>query len=119
MYNSLLSDRPSPPQNLRVVEVYKDYVIVAWDVPASDGGSEITAYIVEKRDAKREAFVNAGTVEPDTLQFKVPKLVESNKYFFRVYAENEVGRSDPASIDDPVTAKLPFGMLHTIFYERT
>ena len=44
-------------QNLRVTETNVDYVVIAWDVPESDGGSPITGYVVEKRDIKRSAFV--------------------------------------------------------------
>ena len=101
-------DKPSPPQNLQVTEQFKDFITIAWDIPESDGGSPITGYIVEKCDVKRKSWVNAGRVDAKTLTLKVTKLVEGNEYMFRVYAENDIGKSDPGEIEQPVMAKLPF-----------
>ena len=109
-----IADRPSPPQSLRVTEVYKDFVVVEWDVPETDGGSPLISYTVEKRDMKRAAFVKVEETKPNVLTLKIPKLVEGNQYMVRVCAENDVGTSDWAELPEPVTAKLPFGMYHII-----
>lgn len=106
---AIFPDKPSPPRNLHVKEVYKDYIVVGWEVPESDGGSPITGYVVEKRDAKRTAYVKAATVEGKTFSLKVPKLVEGNEYYFQVCAENEIGQSDWTMTDQPIKARLPFG----------
>ena len=53
-------DRPDPPRNLRATEVYKDYIVIAWDGPETDGGCPITEYKVEKCDAEKQAFFSAG-----------------------------------------------------------
>ena len=53
-------DRPDPPRNLRATEVYKDYIVIAWDEPETDGGCPITEYKVEKCDAEKQAFFSAG-----------------------------------------------------------
>ena len=103
------TDKPSPPRSLRVTEVFKDYVIVQWDVPESDGGSEITSYTIEKRDMKRSAFIKVDETRADQLTLKVPKLVEGNMYMVRVCAENAIGASDWTELDEPVKARLPFG----------
>ena len=92
-----------------MTEVYKDFVVLAWDVPEQDGGSAITGYTVEKRDMKRAAYVKVEKTDSQTLTLKVPKLVEGSVYSFRVNAENEVGISDWTELPEPVTAKLPFG----------
>ena len=104
-----LSDKPSPPRNVRVTEYHKDHMVVCWDVPENDGGSNLTGYTVEKRDMKRAAFVKAGAVNGTTLTLKVTRLVEGNEYLFRVCAENDIGTSDWATMDEAVKAKLPFG----------
>ena len=36
--------------------------------------------------------------------------MEGEKYFVRVAAENQVGRGYHLETDQPITAKLPFGM---------
>ena len=44
------ADPPSSPRDLRVVGFDIDYVSLSWKEPVSDGGSEVTAYVVERRD---------------------------------------------------------------------
>lgn len=46
-------DCPSSPRNLTVTDVAEDSVSISWEIPEDDGGSPITGYIVEKRDATR------------------------------------------------------------------
>ena len=84
--------------------------MVQWDAPESDGGSPITKYKVEKRDATRTAYVQVEEVDGKTLKVKVSKPTEGNKYFFQVAAENDNGLSDWTETTEPVEAKLPFGM---------
>ncbi len=48
-------------------------------------------------------------MDADTLAFKVTKLREGNEYQFKVTAENKIGESEPVSLPEGVTAKLPFG----------
>ncbi len=103
------ADKPSAPQNLRVTEVYKDYVVISWDAPKQDGGSPIKGYTIERADAKRRNFTSAGTVDADTFSFKVTKLYEGSEYLFSVSAENAIGQSEPAMLQEPVKARLPFG----------
>ena len=98
-----------PPRNLAVAEVYKDYITVVWEEPENDGGSAITGYLVEKADGKRRNFTSAGSTDAQTLKMKVTKLYEGNEYLFRVIAENAIGQSEPVTMDEPITAKLPFG----------
>jgi len=105
----MFADKPSPPRNLRVTETSKEFMVVAWEVPESDGGSPITKYKVEKRDATRTVYVQAEDVDGKTLKAKMTKLTEGNKYFFRVAAENEIGLSDWTETTEPVEAKMPFG----------
>ncbi len=102
-------DRPDPPRNLRATEVYSDYIVMAWDEPESDGGAPITEYQVEKCDAAKQAFFSAGNTDAATRTLKVTKLIEGHDYNFRVYAENEIGQSDPCASTEPIKARLPFG----------
>ena len=39
---------PSPPRNVRAVEVDKDFVVLEWDEPESDGGVEVVEFLIEK-----------------------------------------------------------------------
>ncbi len=109
LYNA--SDKPGPPRNLRIKEVNKDYLVIAWDAPESDGGERITGYTIEKRDARKTNYISSGSVDGDSLEFKVTKLIEGNEYYVRVSSENKIGQSEPAETSEPVKARLPFGRL--------
>ena len=90
-------------------EVNKDYVVIVWDEPESDGGSPITEYLVEKKDAAKKTYIKADNTDSLTRELKVTKLVEGKEYDIRVFAENEIGQSEPAGLPSPVKARLPFG----------
>ena len=106
----LPTDEPDAPKNLRVKDYWTDFIHVTWDAPSSDGGSPLTGYIIEKRDAMRTTWVKAGTVPADVTEFKAGGLFEGGSYTFRVFAENKVGPSQTAAeLDHPCTAKMPFG----------
>jgi len=93
-----------------VTEVGRDYVILAWEPPRSDGNEKLLGYEVEKSMAAGGGtFVSAGYVDVDTLTFRVTRLHEGCNYLFRVSAENRVGLSQPTCTERPVTVKLPFG----------
>ena len=93
------------------MEVYKDYITISWEAPESNGGSPIVQYIVEKRDVTRSSgmWVLAGTVDAAEFRFRTTKLFQGNDYQFRVFAENQVGPGEPATMIEAVTAKLPYG----------
>lgn len=101
--------KPLPPRNLRVVEVDSAYMVIEWETPEGDGGSPVTGFTVEKRDAKRDDFTHVATVDARTTKFRVTRLFEGTEYFFRVFAENEAGLSAPCSTQQPVKAKPPYG----------
>lgn len=84
-----------------------------WLPPADNGGGDILRYIVEKRDATRRSWQKVG--ETKNLEITADKLVEGNQYFFRVFAENEYGVSEPVELPEPVTAKNQFGELFLCF----
>ena len=79
-----------------------------WDIPEDDGGSEITGYIVEKKDVTKNRSWSEVNSPTEELTFVVPKLLEGNQYLFRVSAQNMYGTSDPVELAEPVTAKNPY-----------
>ena len=82
---------------------------VKWTPPKSDGGAEITGYVVQQKEklALRWTPVNAVTVMETS--FKVTGLVQKNEYEFRVVAENKAGFGQPSDASDAVLAKPPYG----------
>ena len=115
-FNVIVTDKPSAPQALEVVEVTKDSCSLRWEPPEFNGGADILHYVVEKRDASKTSWFAADTLDGATLECVVSKLFEGNQYYFRVMAENKVGPGPAAEISEPVTACLPFGtFLSNIF----
>uniref|UniRef100_A0A668AVB7 Fibronectin type-III domain-containing protein n=1 Tax=Myripristis murdjan TaxID=586833 RepID=A0A668AVB7_9TELE len=48
------ADRPLPPRNVVVSDIKAESCYLTWDAPEDNGGSEITNYIVERRDASKK-----------------------------------------------------------------
>ncbi|CAH8611737.1 unnamed protein product [Heterobilharzia americana] len=109
-----LCDRPQPPMSIEVTENRgEDWIEVKWERPASDGGSKLTRYIIERRVvaggqtmAVRETnWSNVGQTGPYDDHFRIQKCVPGIVYSFRVFAENEIGMSDPTEIESPYQMK--------------
>ena len=100
-----LTDKPGPPSQLRSKDVTEDSVTLAWAAPRQDGGSPVTGYIVEKREAMRMVWQTVGSTA-DT-EFRVPRLTEGMNYVFRVSAENKLGPGQPEELTSSITAKSP------------
>lgn len=49
--------------------------------------------------------MRAGTVRPTTLSFKMENLAKNGMYYFRIYAENMIGQSQPLQNEAPIEAK--------------
>ncbi|KAI6175533.1 hypothetical protein M3Y97_00699600 [Aphelenchoides bicaudatus] len=104
-----VQDRPSPPEGpLQVENITKDGCTLSWNPPKDDGGSEITNYVVERREVNSNAWVPVSQFATGTT-CTVNKLHEGHSYEFRVMAQNALGVSDPLNTDGPITAKDPFG----------
>lgn len=107
-FQVIVLDRPGPPLGPLVYEeVTASSVTVSWKPPQDNGGSEITAYVIEKRDLSHGGgWVPAVTyVNAKNTHSIVPRLLEGTKYEFRVMAENLQGRSDPLTSESSIVAK--------------
>lgn len=103
----LYVDKPSVPQELTAPEVNAESITLNWQPPADNGGSEILEYSIEKKEFNRRTWQQVGTTKD--LTFTIPKLLEGNKYFFKVAARNDIGIGEAAELTEAITAKNPFG----------
>ena len=99
---------PGQPKNLQVIGASPNHIEIRWRSPEKDGGTSISGYNVEKKDINRPDFLFVANVNPTVRNYKVTRLFENTDYLFRVFAENKVGVGEPITLDEPVTAKLPF-----------
>ncbi|XP_031619547.1 titin-like isoform X4 [Contarinia nasturtii] len=96
---------PSPPQNLTAMSVTSKSVTLQWEPPLSNGGSDLTGYVVEKRLATLSSSIKwtrVVTLDSYCLQYCIDNLKEKSEYVFRVLAENEAGLSAPATTENIV-----------------
>uniref|UniRef100_A0A452HGU6 Titin n=1 Tax=Gopherus agassizii TaxID=38772 RepID=A0A452HGU6_9SAUR len=87
---------PLPPNAPEVSAITKDSMIVVWERPASDGGSEILGYVLEKRDKEGIRWTRCNKRLVSELRYRVTGLIENHDYEYRVSAENAAGLSEPS-----------------------
>ena len=81
-----------------------------WDEPESDGGCDLTQYVVEMREGSRRTWQRAGVSSlADERRYSALTLSAGQQYAFRVAAENRVGVGDWAEMMQSVTAKSAHG----------
>lgn len=108
----ILIDAPDAPRDLTVTGTNKGQITVRWAKPKFDGGSPITAYVIDIRCPPNPEYENVGKVDGETNTFTVDDLKDGGKYYVRVRAENPAGLSESAAeLKKAAVAKLPFGEL--------
>jgi len=100
-------DPPSKPGRPTPLNWDKDFVELEWKKPESDGGAEITKYIIEKRDMDGRGWSKCGECDAK-LKTKVTDVEEGHEYQFRVIAVNKAGPSEPSDPSEPVVCKPRF-----------
>ncbi|XP_029953163.1 titin-like [Salarias fasciatus] len=98
---------PSPPTDVEVTSATNDTMTVCWKRPASDGGSRISGYIIEKREKHGVRWVRVNKKPVYDLRVKASCLHEGCEYEFRVFAENAAGLSEPSDPSPLTLAEDP------------
>lgn len=92
----------------------KNSVIISWKPPTDDGGCLITNYIVEKHEDKEGEEWELVSSSVNSTSCRVPNLTDSSGYYFRVYAQNRYGNSEPLELTSAILIKSQLGI--TFFY---
>ncbi|MEQ2173694.1 hypothetical protein GOODEAATRI_000010 [Goodea atripinnis] len=109
-FNVEIYDKPDIPQGPIVLDsLLKNSVIISWKPPKDDGGCMITNYIVEKREDKEGMEWELVSSSINSTSCRVPNLIDSAGYFFRVYAQNRYGNSEPLELSSPILIKSQLG----------
>jgi titin len=73
---SAQAEPPGPVRALQITDVDKTSVSLSWTPPSSDGGSELTGYVIEKRATGSVRWSAAGKVDAGRQKFTVVDLIE-------------------------------------------
>ncbi|KAK6472499.1 myosin-binding protein C [Huso huso] len=92
-------DKPGPPQNLKITDVWGFNVALEWKPPKDNGNCEITGYTIQKADKKTMEWFNVYEHYRRT-NCVASDLIMGNEYIFRVFAVNMCGLSE-----EPCTSK--------------
>lgn len=87
-------------------------IFLNWDDPVDNGGSDLTGFLVERRDAKMHTWRQP--VETTSSKCECMGIVEGQVYVFRVMAKNKYGLGPPVELP-PITAVDPEGEEDTSF----
>ena len=105
----IISVKPSTPVGpVEFSDIQKTSVVITWQPSEDDGGSPLTGYYIEMREAPKSSWQRVTTVNADVTSYCVQNVKEKKEYFFKIFAENNVGRSD-ALVSAGVTIKSQFG----------
>ncbi|XP_028423054.1 myosin-binding protein C, fast-type isoform X5 [Perca flavescens] len=90
-------DKPGPPLNVKVTEVWGFNAALEWAPPKDDGNCEITGYTIQKADLKTKEWF---TVYEHNRRANctASDLIMGNEYMFRVFSENICGLSEEARL---------------------
>ncbi|XP_030610505.1 myosin binding protein Cb isoform X2 [Archocentrus centrarchus] len=86
-------DKPGPPLNVRVTDVWGFNAALEWEPPKDDGNCDISGYTIQKADMKTKEWFTVYEHNRRT-NSTVSDLVMGNEYMFRIYSENLCGLSE-------------------------
>ncbi|XP_053447674.1 myosin-binding protein H-like isoform X2 [Nycticebus coucang] len=95
------SERPGPPQSIKLVDVWGFSATLEWTPPQDTGNTALLGYTVQKADTKSGLWFTVLERYHRTSCI-VSDLIIGNSYAFRVFAENQCGLSETA----PITTEL-------------
>lgn len=101
----LVCEVPLPPHKLEVIDVTKSTVTLGWEKPEHDGGSRLTAYVIEACKFGTDKWMKVATLKLTDFEHTIEKLNENEQYLFRIRAINSRGASEPKELITAVTVQ--------------
>ncbi|XP_006899417.1 PREDICTED: myosin-binding protein H-like [Elephantulus edwardii] len=93
----LVIEKPGPPQNIKLVDVWGFNATLEWTPPQDTGNTALLGYTVQKADSKSGLWFTV-LEHYHCTRYTVSDLIIGNSYAFRVFAENQCGLSETATV---------------------
>ena len=100
------SDAPLGPVSISDIEATSCHL--TWKRPRASGGLSLIGYTVEKRELGLSKMWSRVCSQSSESSCTVANLRTGVEYEFRIFAENEIGLSDPLMVSETVVPKPPF-----------
>ena len=99
---------PGLPRSVDVQASSSDQLSVSWEAPAFDGGSDITGYTIQWREATAtwDSSADLSSAATTANSYTISSLSPGTEYTVRVVATNVVG-DGPPSAEESVTPNSP------------
>ena len=101
---------PGAPELLEITSLETDNVTLRWKRPRSDGGAQITNYLLQKREEFKDDWTKVKQTDNYVFSHQIKDLLPDKKYYFRVSAKNSVGLGEPCELPEPVIPSKPAGL---------
>ena len=98
---------PDAPRNVAITGSADEELTVAWDPPLGNGGSAITGYKVQWKEADTPNWDSPFEAPDDASPYKIENLTNGTAYDVRVLAVNSVGDSPPSGDVEGTPSKKP------------
>ena len=94
---------PGVPRNLTATAVGSDVIELEWDAPTSDGGREITGYLIEWSEDGRDPWSTLVRQRDTVTVYRDEGLSAGDTRHYRVSAINFNGTGDPSNVAHDTT----------------
>jgi len=98
-----------PGKPLETSNIDPTSMCISWKPSTSSGSSDISSYIIERRDALKAHWIPVKKVSSNQYSLLIPELTEGSSYCFRVCAVNEDDlQSEWLESDTPALCRNPY-----------
>ncbi|KAK6619885.1 hypothetical protein RUM44_006285 [Polyplax serrata] len=105
----LVQEPPSSPKNLHTATQTSRTITVSWPPPLTSGDAKIMSYKLQYKEARDVWHEHNAqkTVSGEETVVVVTNLKPATSYHFRLYAENQLGTSEPSDVLQAATEGEP------------
>ena len=109
---------PEAPAIIKVAKADASSISIEWSQPASDGGSPITGFVIEKNTTSVSSWIKAHERTIKGTEYTISNLTEGYEYEFRVAAVNKAGQGLFSKPSQPTLCKPPYSKYENLTHQN-